>query len=87
VPFLKQHPYIKISVESHTDNVGTHTHNLGLSERRATSVKFALMNYGITSKRITVKGVGETRPIGSNHTQQGRQKNRRVEIIVFRSFQ
>jgi len=82
--FLKQHPYFRISIEGHTDNAGIHTHNLGLSERRATSVKFALMNDGITSKRITVKGFGETRPIGSNRTQQGRQKNRRVEIIIFR---
>jgi OmpA-OmpF porin, OOP family len=85
--FLKQNPYFRVLVESHTNNAGTHTHNLGLSERRATSVKFALMDYGITSKRITAKGFGETRPIGSHHTQQGRQKNRRLEIIIVRSFQ
>jgi OOP family OmpA-OmpF porin len=76
--FIKQHPNLKISVEGHTDNKGNRQHNLGLSERRATSVKFSLMEHGIASTRITAKGLGESRPISSN-------KNRRVEIIIHRA--
>jgi outer membrane protein OmpA-like peptidoglycan-associated protein len=76
--FIKQHPNLKISVEGYTDNKGNRQHNLGLSERRATSVKFSLMEHGIASTRITAKGLGESRPIASN-------KNRRVEIIIHRA--
>jgi len=81
--FLKKHPQLKISVEGHTDNTGTPQHNLGLSERQATSIKFALMEHGITSNRILVKGLGATSPVTSNSTYNGRQKNRRVELIIF----
>ncbi len=81
--YLKKHPQLKVSVEGHTDNTGTLQHNLGLSERQATSIKFALMEHGISSKRILVKGLGATRPVASNSTDNGRQKNRRVEIVIF----
>jgi outer membrane protein OmpA-like peptidoglycan-associated protein len=87
--FVKKHPQLKISVEAHTDNTGTYQHNLGLSERQATSVKFFLIKHGISSKRILVKGFGATVPIASNSTNNGRQKNRRVELMIFnevRSF-
>jgi OOP family OmpA-OmpF porin len=83
--FLKKYPHLKVSVEGHTDNRGNSQHNLGLSERRATSVKFALMEHDIASTRITVKGFGESRPIASNNKRSGRKKNRRVEIIIHRA--
>ena len=83
--FLKRHPNLKVSVEGYTDNKGNRQHNLGLSERRATSVKFSLMEHGIASTRITAKGLGESRPVASNRKRAGRKKNRRVEIIIHRA--
>jgi len=80
--FLKQHPQLNVSVEGHTDNNGTHQYNLGLAERNATSIKFALMERGIASKRVQVKSFGETRPITSNSTETGRKRNRRVELFI-----
>jgi OOP family OmpA-OmpF porin len=83
--FLKRHRNLKISVEGYTDNKGNRQHNLGLSERRATSVKFALMEHGIASTRIRAKGLGESRPVANNSKRTGRKKNRRVEIIIHRA--
>ena len=82
--FLKKNPKLKMVIKGHTDNTSTHLHNLGFSERRATTVKFALMKQGIISKRLFVKGLGETQPIASNHTAIGRQKNHRVELVITR---
>ncbi len=83
--FLNQHPQLWIRIEGHTDNRSSHQHNLGVSERRATSVKFALMQQGISSKRIVVKGYGATRTIANNNTEAGRKKNRRVEVIILKT--
>ena len=71
--FLKQHPELKVSVEGHTDNNGTYQYNLGLSKRYATTVKFALIQQGVASKRIHV----------NNKTVTGRQKNQYVELFIF----
>lgn len=81
--FLKRQPKLNVSIEGHTDNKGSRQHNLGLSERRATAVKFALMKQGISSKRIQAKGFGESRSVASNRKRAGRRKNRRVELIIF----
>jgi outer membrane protein OmpA-like peptidoglycan-associated protein len=81
--FLKQHPELKVSIEGHTDKNSSRQYTLGLSKRHATTVQFALMKHGISSKRIIVKGFGDTRPIDSNHTEAGRKKNRRVEVVIF----
>ena len=83
--FLNQHPQLWVRVEGHTDNRSSYQHNLGVSERRATSVKFALMQQGISSKRIVVKGFGATRSIANNNTEAGRRKNRRVEVIILKA--
>jgi len=83
--FLNQHPQLWIRVEGHTDNRSSHQHNLGVSERRATSVKFALMQQGVSSKRIVVKGFGTTRTIANNSTEAGRRKNRRVEVVILKA--
>lgn len=83
--FLNQHPQLWVRLEGHTDNRSSHQHNLGVSERRATSVKFALMQQGVSSKRIVVKGFGATRTIANNNTEAGRRKNRRVEVIILKA--
>ncbi len=72
----------KLSVEGHTDSVGTVVYNKQLSERRAQSVSRELGKKGISAQRLNVKGYGEGAPIATNNTEAGRARNRRVEIIV-----
>src|SRR5690606_33594364 len=66
----------------HTDSIGTEQYNQGLSERRANSVKDYLVSKGIDPNRIYVEGKGETQPVASNATREGRAQNRRVEIEI-----
>lgn len=80
--FLAEYPNKTVVIEGHTDNVGTDTYNQGLSERRALSVKAALLNSNVDSARIETIGYGEARPIADNNTAAGRLKNRRVEIVI-----
>jgi len=80
--FLVKNAQRNILVDGHTDNVGTDEYNYGLSQRRADSVKMALVSRGVASNRITSIGYGEGRPIASNNTETGRQQNRRVEITI-----
>jgi len=72
----------KIRVDGHTDATGTAEYNLWLSEKRAASVKKFLEDSGIDSNRITTKGLGQTKPVGDNKTPEGRQQNRRVDVII-----
>jgi OmpA-OmpF porin, OOP family len=78
---LKQEPGLRISVEGHTDNVGSPAANLALSESRARSVMNALAAKGIDKGRLTAKGWGQTKPVADNTTTDGKAKNRRVEIV------
>jgi len=71
-------------VEGHTDSVGSEQYNLALSRRRAASVASALEADGIPSSRITTRGLGEKDPIASNDSESGRERNRRVEVILQR---
>lgn len=80
--FLKQNAQHNVIVEGHTDSVGDANYNLGLSQRRADEVRFALVRFGIPSNRIIARGLGERQPIANNDTESGRQKNRRVDIVV-----
>ena len=80
--FLLNYPKRNLSIEGHTDNVGSDDYNLGLSQRRAEAVKNALVAKGVASERIATKGLGKGFPIASNATAQGRQLNRRVEVVV-----
>ena len=80
--FLAEYPDKTLLVEGHTDNVGTDEYNQSLSERRAISVKNALMQAGVDGSRIDTMGLGETQPITDNSTSAGRLKNRRVEIVI-----
>jgi len=79
---LVTHPDLKLEIEGHTDSVGSDTYNQSLSERRAESVRSYLVSQNIAAQTITVAGFGESRPVATNDTAAGRQRNRRVELVV-----
>ncbi len=81
VQVLKEKAAMKVSVEGHTDSIGSDAYNQKLSMRRAEAVRDYLVSQGIDAARITVKGWGKTKPIADNKTAEGRAENRRVEII------
>ncbi len=83
VTMMTKNPELKISVEGHTDNVGTEESNQELSEKRAKSVADAIIAGKIDKDRLQSKGFGETKPIADNNTEGGRAKNRRVELIKY----
>jgi outer membrane protein OmpA-like peptidoglycan-associated protein len=82
VVFLTDHPERRVEIDGYTDNVGTDSYNLNLSERRADTVKSVLVNRGIDSTRIVVRGYGKDFGVASNVDSGGRQLNRRVEIVI-----
>jgi OOP family OmpA-OmpF porin len=80
---MKKYPDLKIALEGHTDNVGGTAYNEKLSQRRVDAVKKYLMEkFGIDASRLSAKGYGLTKPVASNATKEGRQKNRRVEAAA-----
>jgi outer membrane protein OmpA-like peptidoglycan-associated protein len=79
---LKKYPDTNVLIEGHTDATGTEEHNLELSRERAQSVSNYLAQLGVDPARFTATGYGESQPIASNDTQEGRQQNRRVELAV-----
>ena len=79
---LRQYPETTIQIAGHTDSTGSEEFNQRLSERRAESVRNALINMGVNPSRLTMVGYGESRPIASNNTEAGRQQNRRVEVRI-----
>jgi len=79
---VSSHPGLKLAVEGHTDSVGSDAYNQKLSENRAQSARDYLVSEGVTADSIVSRGFGKTAPIASNDTSQGRQQNRRVEVIV-----
>lgn len=82
VPGLQANPNMKVELAGHTCSIGSEAYNQGLSERRAKSVYNYLISKGIAAERMTTVGYGETRPAYSNATEEGRSKNRRVEVII-----
>jgi OOP family OmpA-OmpF porin len=82
IPGLKANPGMKVTLAGHTCSIGSERYNQGLSERRAQSVYNYLAANGIAAERMTVFGYGEMRPAFSNDTEEGRAKNRRVEVII-----
>lgn len=80
--FLQAHPSIRIRVTGHTDNTGTERHNVALSTRRAGVVAEYLVDHGATLERITYEGFGSSQPITDNRTEEGRKRNRRVEVLL-----
>ncbi|OIP01972.1 MAG: hypothetical protein AUJ98_02650 [Bacteroidetes bacterium CG2_30_33_31] len=79
---MKRKPEFKLLIEGHTDNIGKDAANMSLSQNRALAVKYYLIKNGISESRINAKWYGETKPIWSNETEEGRQKNRRVEMSI-----
>jgi outer membrane protein OmpA-like peptidoglycan-associated protein/tetratricopeptide (TPR) repeat protein len=79
---LTINPTLEVSINGHTDNVGLPSDNLSLSEKRAEAVKKYLIFKGITETRLTSRGFGETLPLNSNETAEGRASNRRIEFSI-----
>jgi len=78
---LQENPTLKLQISGHTDNTGSATHNQTLSEGRAASVVNTLVSqYHVDASRLQAKGYGDTRPVADNATEEGRAKNRRVEL-------
>ena len=79
---LLAHPGLTLQIEGHTDSVGSDEFNQQLSERRADSVRDFLAEQGVAGSSISARGFGKTQPVASNDTPEGRQRNRRVELVV-----
>ena len=82
VRFLTENPTVKVEIGGHTDNQGAVDYNKQLSLKRAESVSAYLMQNGVDPKRIKMKGFGADKPLADNSTEQGRQKNRRIEFKI-----
>lgn len=76
------HPGLVLKVEGHTDSVGSDEYNQALSENRANAVREFLIEQGVAGSTVTAQGFGKTQPVASNDTPEGRQRNRRVELVV-----
>lgn len=79
---LNNNPEWRIKLSGHTDNVGSESSNLLLSKKRAEAIREVLMNRGVSSDRIIVRYFGESQPITENDTEEGRQRNRRVDMLM-----
>lgn len=79
---LNQYPNSTVEIVGHTDNTGSAAYNQDLSERRAAAVGAVIRNAGVSGGRIVTYGRGESQPVASNLTPDGRSQNRRVEIII-----
>jgi outer membrane protein OmpA-like peptidoglycan-associated protein len=79
---IKGDSTVRVSVEGHTDSVGSDDKNLALSEKRAQAVRDFLVSAGIPADHITASGKGEAEPVATNKTAAGRQQNRRVELVI-----
>lgn len=77
---LRDNPKVKVEIQGHTDEVGTPEYNQDLSQRRAETVRDYLVSKGVKEDRLVAKGYGATRPVAPNTTDEGRAKNRRVEL-------
>jgi outer membrane protein OmpA-like peptidoglycan-associated protein len=83
--FLKSSSRISALIEGHTDGIGGDAYNFRLSNRRAQSVKQALVKLGVPSGRVSIEGFGKTRPVADNATAEGRKRNRRAVTIILTS--
>jgi len=80
--FLNEHKERRVQIDGFTDSVGTDSYNEELSQRRANSVKSALLSRGVDSSRIGTEGYGKAYPVANNVDSGGRQLNRRVEVVI-----
>ena len=76
------HPGLSLQIEGHTDSVGGDEYNQQLSERRAASVRDFLVQQGVAAASASARGFGKAQPVAANETAEGRQRNRRVELVV-----
>ena len=81
IDYLKSYPGVSVMISGHTDSIGTTTNNYNLSVARAIAVKKYLIDHQIQASRISTEGFGETKPVKSNQTEEGRALNRRVEFV------
>ena len=79
---LNKYPDTNILIEGHTDNTGSDEYNLELSEKRSQSVSNYLASLNVDPTRFTIMGYGESQPIATNETVEGRAQNRRVELAI-----
>lgn len=79
---IQAYPDLRLQIEGYTDSTGSAEHNQQLSERRATAVREFLVSQGVSTNNVTAQGFGPTNPVASNGTAQGRQMNRRVDLVV-----
>ena len=84
IEILNQNKKIIIRISGHTDKSGNERYNLTLSRDRAEAVAIYLIDHAIEEDRISFEGHGSTRPLTTNDTEEGRKKNRRVEIVMIR---
>jgi outer membrane protein OmpA-like peptidoglycan-associated protein len=82
--FMKENPLVRVEISGHTDNTGSPAYNNELSEKRARSVNDYLVANGIDQARLIPRGYGPSQPIASNDTEDGRQKNRRIQFKIIR---
>lgn len=82
IEFLNENIKIKVAIHGHTDNIGNDDNNMILSENRSKSVYNYLIENKVKPERLSYKGFGETKPVASNDTEQGRAKNRRTEFVI-----
>ena len=82
VDYLVLHPERSVKISGHTDDTGSERHNLSLSKRRADVVAEYLVNNGVNINRVETSGFGSAKPIVANTTDEGRKKNRRVELLI-----
>lgn len=78
---LQTSPDLRLAIQGHTDNAGTPAHNQTLSEARAQAVVADLVGAGIAPDRLAAAGFGQTKPVADNATEEGKAKNRRVELV------
>ncbi|MFJ7109190.1 OmpA family protein [Pseudomonas sp. NPDC098740] len=84
MPKLQSADVVSIKVIGHTDSIGSDTYNQALSERRASSVAAYLLSQGLAPNKLTSEGKGQSQPVADNETEEGRAKNRRVELHINR---
>lgn len=85
VKLLNENPAIEIEMSAHTDSKGSDEYNFKLSDNRAKSVRDYIVSKGIAENRISSQGYGETKPVATNDTDDGRQLNRRVEFTILKN--
>ena len=86
VAMMKKHPDLFLRIEGHTDNSGDPDISLRLSAQRALAVQSALVDARIDKKRLDAVGVGGLQPRADNNTAEGREKNRRIELVMWKKY-